>query len=165
MFQQVILIGRMGQKKYGFTKTEKPFAQYSLATTRSYKDKQTGEWTEHTEWHQLVSFNQCAEHINEKIAAGDLLLVEGELRTRKWQDGAGIDRYTTEIVVSDFPRKLPRYFNREGHDSGKPVSVTPKPLAQAVGQDFSGQEGGKGYGDFDDDIPFAPIARSLLNCI
>ena len=64
MYQKVILIGRVGQKQLGYTKTQKPVAQYSLATTKSFKDKQTGDWNEHTEWHRLVSFNQCAEHVN-----------------------------------------------------------------------------------------------------
>lgn len=149
MYQQVILIGRVGKKAFGHTVSQKPFATLSLATTRSFKDKQSGEWSEHTEWHQLVSFNQCAEHINLKVESGDLLLVEGELRTRKWQDANGVDRYTTEIVVSDFPRKLPRYFSQSEHSElpKSPASRTKsQPPAKAVGQDFSS--------GLDDDIPF-----------
>lgn len=156
MYQKVILIGRVGQKQLGYTKTQKPVAQYSLATTRSFKDKQTGQWNELTEWHRLVSFNQCAEHVDGKLEPGDLIQVEGELRTRKWQDKNGIDRYTTEIVVNDFPRKLPRYYNRDGQAA--PAQQAPQrqpsqPMAQAAGQDFMSQ--GPSFDQFDDmDIPF-----------
>lgn len=155
MYQKVILIGRLGQKQLGFTKTAKPVAQYSLATTRSFKDKQTGEWNEHTEWHRLVSFNQCAEAVN-KLEPGDLIQVEGELRTRKWQDQTGIDRYTTEIVVNDFPKKLPRYYVRDGQAAAaeqQPKRRSSPPIAQAVGQDYM-STGASPSDTFDDDIPF-----------
>lgn len=156
MYQKVILIGRVGQKQLGYTKTQKPVAQYSLATTRSVKDKQTGQWTEYTEWHRLVSFNQCAEHVNSKLEPGDLLQVEGELRTRKWQDQNGIDRYTTEIVVNDFPKKLPRYYNRDGQAAPANQQAQQRqpsqPIAQAAGQDIINQ--GPSFDSFDDDIPF-----------
>ena len=137
MFNEVILIGRVGKKASGHTVSQTPFTNFSLATTKSFKDKQSGEWKEATEWHQLVSFNQCAQHIAEKIEAGDLLLVKGELRTRKWQDAAGIDRYTTEIVVSDFPRKLPRFFTQIGQPETPQSTHRRSSLpAKAVGQDF-----------------------------
>jgi single-strand DNA-binding protein len=142
MFNEVILIGRVGKKASGHTVSQNPFTNFSLATTKSFKDKQTGEWKESTEWHQLVSFNACAEHIAEKVEAGDLLLVKGELRTRKWTDAAGIDRYTTEIVVSEFPRKLPRFFTQSS-SLEQPSTVKRSSPAKAVGQDFN-----------DDDIMF-----------
>ncbi|QFT57096.1 single-stranded DNA-binding protein [Microbulbifer sp. THAF38] len=155
MYQKVILIGRIGQKNSSYTKTQKPVAQYSLATTKSIKDKQTGDWNEHTEWHRLVSFNRCAEHVNNKLESGDLIQVEGELRTRKWQDQNGSDRYTTEIVVYDFPKKLPRYFHRDGLSaSAQQTAAQQQPsqlMAQAAGQEFMNQ--GQ-FDTFDDDIPF-----------
>ena len=128
MYQKVILIGRVGQKQLGYTKTQKPVAQYSLATTKSFKDKQTGDWNEHTEW-----------------------------RTRKWQDQSGTDRYTTEIVVNDFPKKLPRYYNRDGQaapaQQQAPQRQPSQPMAQAAGQEFMAQ--GPSFDSFDDmDIPF-----------
>jgi single-strand DNA-binding protein len=155
MYQKVILIGRVGQKQLGYTKTQKPVAQYSLATTKSFKDKQTGDWNEHTEWHRLVSFNQCAEHVNNKLEPGDLIQVEGELRTRKWQDQSGTDRYTTEIVVNDFPKKLPRYYNRDGQaapaQQQAPQRQPSQSMAQAAGQDFMNQ--GPSFDSFDDMDP------------
>lgn len=156
MYQIVILIGRIGQKKLGYTKTQKPVAQYSLATTRSFKDKQTGDWNEDTEWHRLVSFNQCAEHVNNKLEPGDLIQVEGELRTRKWQDPSGTDRYTTEIVVNDFPKKLPRYYNQNGQAAPAqpqaPQRQPSQPMAQAADQGHMNE--GPSFDSFDDDIPF-----------
>lgn len=156
MYQIVILIGRIGQKKLGYTKTQKPVAQYSLATTKFVKDKQTGDWNEDTEWHRLVSFNQCAEHVNNKLEPGDLIQVEGELRTRKWQDPSGTDRYTTEIVVNDFPKKLPRYYNRDGQAAPAqpqaPQRQPSQPMAQAADQGHMNE--GPSFDSFDDDIPF-----------
>lgn len=152
MLNKVTLIGRIGQKNSSTTKTQKPVCQYSLATTRSFKDQQTGQWNEHTEWHRLVSFNKCAEHVAAKLEQGDLIYVEGELRTRKWQDQQGQDRYTTEIVVHDFPKKLPRYYNQQAGQAPAQQSA-PQPMAPAAGQDFVGQD--PGFNQFDDDhIPF-----------
>ena len=101
--------------------------------------------------------DQCAEHVNNKLEPGDLIQVEGELRTRKWQDQSGTDRYTTEIVVNDFPKKLPRYYNRDGQaapaQQQAPQRQSSQPMAQAVGQEFMAQ--GPSFDSFDDmDIPF-----------
>lgn len=147
MYQKVILLGRIGQKELRATQNGTPVAQYSLATTKSFKDKQSGVWNEHTEWHRIVSFNQCAEHVHSKLEPGDLIQVEGELRTRKWQDKSGTDRYTTEIIVNEFPKKLPRYYNRDGQ-------VAPaNQQAQAADQDFKNH--GPSFDSFDDNqIPF-----------
>jgi len=134
MYQKTLLIGRIGQKQLKYTGNQKPVAIFSVATAKSYKDKVSGDWVEQTEWHRLVSFNKCAEHVAEKLVPGDVVQVEGELRTRKWQDKDGIDRFTTEIIVNDFPKKLPRYYKNDGQ-SGKQTQSSQQP--QAVGQDFS----------------------------
>ena len=146
MYQKVILIGRVGQKQLGYTKTQKPVAQYSLATTKSFKDKQTGDWNEHTEWHRLVSFNQCAEHVNNKLEPGDLIQVEGELRTRKWQDQNGQDRYTTEVVLQGFNSNLTML---DGRSSGGGSFERDGGGMSERG----GSSGGQSY-ELDDDIPF-----------
>ena len=104
MLNKTQLIGRLGQKDVRSTPNGMQVVSYSIATTKSLKDRETGEWKENTEWHRCVSFNKTAEHIGMNVEPGDLLFLEGELRTRKWQTQSGEDRYTTEIVVNDFPR-------------------------------------------------------------
>ncbi|OLF84527.1 single-stranded DNA-binding protein [Marinobacter sp. C18] len=127
---------------------------YSIATTKSLKDRETGEWKENTEWHRCVSFNKTAEHIGMNVEPGDLLFLEGELRTRKWQTQSGEDRYTTEIVVNDFPRKLPKYFSKNGSQQAAPA---PQPQQQAHASPSQPghleQPPVEAYG-FDDDYPF-----------
>lgn len=146
MYQKIILIGRVGHKKMSVTKNaHKPVVQYSLATTKSTQDK-SGSWVEHTEWHRLVSFSKCAEHVNSKLEPGDLIQVEGEVRARSWQDSQGNNRYITEIVVFDFPKKLPKFFSKDIQSDGH---RTPQPRQQLESQDFSMQGP-----SFDDDVPF-----------
>ncbi|WP_444928270.1 single-stranded DNA-binding protein (plasmid) [Microbulbifer sp. TRSA002] len=144
MYQIVFLIGRVGQKQFGYTKSHhKPVLNYSLATTKSKMNKKTGNWDEETEWHRLVSFNQCAEHVNDKLEPGDVIQVEGELRTRKWQDQSGTDHFTTETVVNDFPKELPRYYKQDGQaalaQKQAPQRQPIQPMAQAAGQGFMNQ--------------------------
>ena len=148
MYQQTLLIGRIGQKQLKYTGDQKPVSIFSVATSRSYKDKESGDWVEQTEWHRLVCFNKCAEHVAEKLVPGDVVQVEGELRTRKWQDKDGADRFTTEIIVHDFPKKLPRYWKNDGQSASQ---AKPSQQPQAVGQDFN-QPIDSGIDDFD--IPF-----------
>ena len=155
MYQKVILIGRVGQKQLGYTKTQKPVAQYSLATTKSFKDKQTGDWNEHTEWHRLVSFNQCAEHVNNKLEPGDLIQVEGELRTRKWQDQSGVEKYTTEIVLQRYRGEMTMLDSRaDAGGGGGGFGDSSSGAGGGGGGDFGGGGDGGGGGDLDDEIPF-----------
>jgi len=76
-------------------------ATLSLATTEAWKDKETGNKQERTEWHRVVCFNKLGEIVGEYVRKGSKLYIEGSLRTRKWQDAQGQDRYTTEIVATD----------------------------------------------------------------
>ena len=158
MFQKVELIGRLGQKDVRSTPNGKQVVSYSIATTKSFKDKETQQWKENTEWHRCVSFNKVAEHIGMNVEPGDLLLIEGELRTRKWQTNSGEDRYTTEIVVNVFPRKLPKYFTKNGSQQAAPAPQASQPQAsqpQAPQNQPSNQEAPpiEEY-DFMDDVPF-----------
>lgn len=154
MLNKTQLIGRLGQKDVRSTPNGMQVVSYSIATTKSLKDKETGEWKENTEWHRCVSFNKTAEHIGMNVEPGDLLFLEGELRTRKWQTQSGEDRYTTEIVVNDFPRKLPKYFSKNGSQQAAP---TPQPQQQAHASPSQPghleQPPVEAYG-FDDDYPF-----------
>ena len=154
MLNKAQLIGRLGQKDVRSTPNGMQVVSFSIATTKSLKDKETGEWKENTEWHRCVSFNKTAEHIGMNVEPGDLLFLEGELRTRKWQTQSGEDRYTTEIVVNDFPRKLPKYFSKNGSQQAAP---TPQPQQQAHASPSQPghleQPPVEAYG-FDDDYPF-----------
>ena len=154
MLNKTQLIGRLGQKDVRSTPNGMQVVSYSIATTKSLKDRETGEWKENTEWHRCVSFNKTAEHIGMNVEPGDLLFLEGELRTRKWHTQSGEDRYTTEIVVNDFPRKLPKYFSKNGSQQAAP---TPQPQQQAHASPSQPghleQPPVEAYG-FDDDYPF-----------
>jgi len=147
MQNKVILIGRLGQKNLSATSNQKSVMQFSMATTESYKDKVSNDWKELTEWHQLAAFDNCAEHINTRVNPGDLLYVEGKLRTKKWQDENGKDHYTTSIIVKDFPKKLPRYFTKNGNDTSAQPNIAPSSQTQPKQMPSSNFSQ-------DDDIPF-----------
>lgn len=99
---KAILIGNLGQDpEVRYTAKGSAVCNLSLATTESWKNRETGERQEETEWHRLVFFGRLAEIVGEYLHKGSQIYVEGRLQTRKWQDQAGNDRYNTEIVVSD----------------------------------------------------------------
>jgi single-strand DNA-binding protein len=118
-------------------------ANVTLATTDAWKDKQSGEKQERTEWHNIVFYSRLAEIAGEYLKKGSQVYVEGRLQTRKWQDKNGNDRYTTEIIASEM-----QMLGGRGSSSGYTAEPAPA-AAQAAATD----SGGSG-GDFDDDIPF-----------
>lgn len=99
---KVILVGHLGQDpEVRYTQSGSAIANVSIATTESWTDKQSGQRQDRTEWHRVVFFNRLGEIVGEYLRKGSQVYVEGSLRTRKWQDQAGQDRYTTEIVASE----------------------------------------------------------------
>src|SRR6185503_2201161 len=99
---KVILIGNLGKDpEVKYLPSGSAVVNTTLATSESFKDKESGEKKERTEWHNIVFFGKVAEIAGEYLRKGSQVYVEGSLRTRKWQDKSGSDRYTTEIVVSD----------------------------------------------------------------
>ena len=131
-------------------------ANATIATSEQWKDKDTGQKQERTEWHNVVFFNKLAEIAGEYLRKGSQVYVEGSLRTRKWQDKNGQDRYTTEIVVSDMQMLGGRgaggggsadYGDAPAASGGKPAPSRSNaaPAAPAPSGNFD---------DFDDDIPF-----------
>jgi single-strand DNA-binding protein len=99
---KVILVGNLGNDpETRFMPSGGSVTNISLATSETWKDKQTGQPQERTEWHRVVFFNRLAEIAGEYLRKGSKVYVEGALRTRKWQDKSGQDRYTTEIVGSE----------------------------------------------------------------
>ena len=100
---KVILIGNLGQKpEMRYTATNSAVANLSIATTESWKDKESGEMRDKTEWHKVVFFGKPAETIERYLDKGSKIYVEGKFQTRKWQDKDGNDRWTTEIVGNQF---------------------------------------------------------------
>jgi single-strand DNA-binding protein len=100
---KVILIGNLGQKpEMRYTATNSAVANLSIATTESWKDKESGEMRDKTEWHRVVFFGKPAETIEKYLDKGSKIYVEGKIQTRKWQDKEGKDRWTTEIIGNQF---------------------------------------------------------------
>ena len=98
---RVILVGNLGQDpEIRYMPNGNAVANISVATSETWKDKQTGESKDKTEWHRVVIFGKLAEIAGEYLKKGSQVYIEGQLQTRKWQDQSGIDHYTTEIVVN-----------------------------------------------------------------
>ena len=156
---KVILVGNLGaDPEVRYTPSGSAVANVSIATTDQWKDKQTGENQERTEWHRVVFFNRLAEIVAEYLKKGRQVYVEGRLQTRKWQDQSGQDRYTTEIVANEMQMLGGREPGSSGFDQGMDQS---EPAASTGGQDSAASKAkadapaqGGAYDDFDDDIPF-----------
>ncbi|MEX1032414.1 MAG: single-stranded DNA-binding protein [Cellvibrionaceae bacterium] len=152
---KVILIGNLGQDpETKYTPSGTAVTNVSLATTDSWKDKQSGEQQERTEWHRLVFFNRLAEIAGEYLRKGSKVYVEGRLQTRKWQDQSGQDRFMTEIVVNDMQMLDSRGGSQadNNYSAAPPRNQQPQPAAQ--NQNPSTAQPQPGMDSFDDDIPF-----------
>ena len=113
---KVILIGNLGQKpEMRYTQTNTAVATLGLATSESWKDKESGEMREKTEWHRVVFFGKLAEICEQYLDKGSQIYVEGKLQTRKWQDKEGNDKYTTEIQGLSMNMLGDRESSGEGH--------------------------------------------------
>jgi single-strand DNA-binding protein len=142
---KVILIGHLGaDPETKALPSGTSVANISVATTESFKDKQSDQWQERTEWHRVALFGRLAEVAGEYLHKGSQVYIEGRLRTRKWQDKQGNDRYSTEIIANDMQMLGSRGGGGAGADS--------RPPARAGAQEPAGA-GGQAE-DFDDDIPF-----------
>ena len=147
---KVILIGNLGQDpETRYMPSGGAVTNVTVATSESWKDKQSGQQQERTEWHRVVFFNRLAEIAGEYLRKGSKVYIEGSLRTRKWQDKTtGQDRYTTEIVANEMQMLDSR--GGASADFGQQHASAPA-LAQAGGESQA-QPGG--FDNFDDDIPF-----------
>jgi len=123
---KVILIGNLGRDPERRAMPDgRQISNISIATTESYRDSASGEVKELTEWHRCVAFGKTAEYINQYVTKGRKVYVEGRLRTRKWQDKDGIDKYSTEVNIDMLillDRKSPGSENHES-DSDADVSI------------------------------------------
>jgi single-strand DNA-binding protein len=146
MLNKVTLIGNLGaDPEVRYMPNGGAVANITLATTMRWKDKQSGEKKEATEWHRIVFYNKLAEIVGQYLKKGAQVYIEGRLQTRKWQDKDGADRYSTEIIASSM--------NMLGHkpvecgsqkSSSNPAPPMPENMPPMP----------QNYGDFDDDIHF-----------
>lgn len=166
---KVILVGNLGQDpEVRYMSNGNAVANFNVATSETWKDKQTGENREKTEWHRIVAFGKLAEITGEYIKKGTLVYIEGQLQTRKWQDQSGQDRYTTEVVINPIGGSLQILGNRPSNDSynegskswGQSANNTSSaPTAPATSGASSAVPASQPPMpeppmDFDDDIPF-----------
>ncbi len=164
---KVILVGNLGRDPEIRTfPSGDQVANASLATTDKWRDKQSGEMKEHTEWHRLVFNGRLAEIVGQYLRKGSQIYVEGSIRTRKWTDQNGQDRYSTEIRVDQMQMLGRRegmggpggdddgYGYGGGSPSGgyAPRAAAPAPAARQMPAAPAPSDGG--FGDMDDDIPF-----------
>ena len=149
---KVILIGNLGKDpETRYLPSGEAVTSFSIATSETWKDKTSGEKKEATEWHRISAFGKLAEICGEYLRKGSPVYIEGSLRTRKWQDKEGQDRYTTEIRA-DQMRMLG---SRGGGDGGG--SAMREPAAASSGGGGSkapAKKSGGSFDDMDDDIPF-----------
>ncbi|PKH22312.1 ssDNA-binding protein [Enterobacterales bacterium CwR94] len=174
---KVILVGNLGQDpEVRYMPNGGAVANITLATSESWRDKQTGENKEVTEWHRVVLFGKLAEVAGEYLRKGSQVYIEGQLRTRKWQDQGGQERYTTEVVVN-VGGTMQMLGGRQGGGAGAPAAGggnnngwgqpqqpqggnqfsgggSPAPAASSRPQQNSAPQNNEPPMDFDDDIPF-----------
>jgi single-strand DNA-binding protein len=149
---KVIIVGNLGQDpETRYMPSGAAVTNFTVATNESWKDKQTGEQKDRTEWHRVAMFNRLAEVAAEYLRKGSQVYIEGKLRTRKWQGQDGNDRYTTEIIADEMQMLGGRGDGGGGNfGGGKPSQGGSKP-SQGGGGNAPPQPGPD---DFDDDIPF-----------
>jgi len=166
---KVILVGNLGRDpEVRSTQDGTKVANLSLATSESWRDRNTGERRERTEWHRVVIFNERLAEIAEKyLRKGSKIYVEGQLQTRKWTDQNGQDRYSTEVVLQRFRGELTMLDSRGGGEGGGDYGGSGggsgggpgggpggSSGGGSGGGDYGGGSGGGGGGDLDDEIPF-----------
>ncbi|GKW07674.1 MULTISPECIES: single-stranded DNA-binding protein [Pectobacterium] len=168
---KVILVGHLGQDpEIRYMPNGGAVANMTLATSETWRDKQSGEQKEKTEWHRVVIFGKLAEIAGEYLRKGSQVYIEGSLQTRKWADQAGVERYTTEIVVNvggtlqmlgSRPNAGSNNQSAASTSWGKPQQpAAPAHSGTPQSQHPAGNEPPM---DFDDDIPFAPLGLSIPN--
>ena len=144
---KVILVGNVGvNPELRHTPNDSAVTQLSIATSESWKDKATGETQERTEWHKVVLFNRLAEIAAQYVKKGSKIFIEGALRTRKWTDAQGVEKYTTEIIANEMQLLDSRSSTdtNDAFDQSMPKNSHKPSSAPMAGNDF----------DIEDDIPF-----------
>jgi len=155
---KVILMGNLGRDpEVRYSPDGAAVCNVSIATTSSWKDKNSGERREETEWHRVVFYNRLAEIAGEYLKKGRPVYVEGRIKTRKWQNKEGVDQYTTEVVADNMQLLGGRDVGDGGASGGNEGgSSAPRPAARAqqAARPAAPAAGGANLSDMDDDIPF-----------
>jgi single-strand DNA-binding protein len=149
---KVILVGNLGKDpETRYMPSGSAVTNLTLATSESWKDKQTGDQQERTEWHKIAMFGRLAEIAAEYLRKGSQVYIEGKLRTRKWQDKEGKDRWTTEIVADEM-----QMLGSKGGGGASAGASADRGAASSDGPPSRAavNDSGSPPGDFDDDIPF-----------
>ena len=147
---KVILVGNLGRDpETRQTQDGRPIVNMSVATSENWRDRQTGERRERTEWHRVVIFNErLAEFAQNYLQKGRKVYVEGQLQTRKWTDQSGQEKYTTEVVLQRFRGELTLLDSRADAGGGRDYGGEP------AGAPAAARDSGPSSTDLDDDIPF-----------
>ncbi len=151
---KAIIVGNLGRDpEIKYTQSNVPVANFSVATTESWKDKTSGEWQEKTEWHRIVAWRHLAERAERYLKKGKQVYIEGRIETRKWTGKDGNDRYTTEIVANQLMMLGRR---DEGESGGAGGGFAKEQNGPKSSGEFSGPDmpAGGGGADEDDDLPF-----------
>jgi len=155
---KVILVGNLGKDpEIRRTQDGRPIANLRIATSESWRDKNSGERKEKTEWHSVVIFNEnLCKIVEQYVKKGAKLYIEGQLQTRKWQDQSGVDKYTTEVVVPRFNGQLTMLDTRGGGGGGggRDFGGPPDDMGGGGRSSGGGMGGGGSAPDLDDEIPF-----------
>ena len=155
MLNKVTLIGNLGaDPEVRYMPNGGAVTNIRLATTRRWKDKQTGDRREETEWHRVVFFARLAEVAGEYLRKGSQVYIEGRIRTQKWQGQDGQDRYTTEIVANEMHMLGSRSGGTSNFNDSQPSSKPSPPQAPGKPDQSPDAPPPAAYDDFDDDIPF-----------
>ena len=152
---KVILVGNLGNEpEHRVLPSGGGVTNISIATSESWKDKNTGEMQERTEWHRVVFFNRLAEIAAEYLRKGSKVYVEGSLRTRKWQDQSGQDRYSTEVIANEMQMLDSRNMAQDTGYSGSAPAMAPAAPAAAAGFTPAPAPAAPPADFPEDDIPF-----------
>jgi single-strand DNA-binding protein len=158
---KVILVGNVGKDpEVRHTQDGKPIVSFSVATSENWRDKATGEKREKTEWHRVVIFNEGLAKVAEQyVKKGTSLYIEGQLQTRKWTDNAGVEKYSTEVVLQNYRGEMTLLGGRPGSGGDNAMSSggddfgmsspmdRPAPARGGAKQSFARSE-------LDDEVPF-----------
>ncbi|MEP7057308.1 MAG: single-stranded DNA-binding protein [Caldimonas sp.] len=154
---KVIIIGNLGRDpEVRYTPNGSAVCNIGVATTRSWKNKDSGDKVEETEWHRVVFYDRLAEIAGEYLKKGRSVYVEGRLKTRKWTDKDGAEKYTTEIIAEEMKMLGGREGMGGGADEGTPSGYgeRPQPASRAAPAAKSAPKSSTGFDNMDDDIPF-----------
>ncbi len=153
---KVILVGNLGaDPDVRYTQDNRPIVNLSIATSENWRDKNTGERRERTEWHRVVIFSEgLAKIAQQYLKKGSKVYLEGQLQTRKWQDQEGKDRYSTEVVLQGFNAVLTMLDSRQSGNADHAYGASPSQGSQMSENPASSGPSSFNNADLDDEIPF-----------